>query len=95
MRVTAPLMVIALVVAAAPLAAQAPAPAKNDYSKPDTWLCRPGVSDDACAVDLTTTVVDGGRTVDARDVYRESQGANRLLLRVSHHLDGPGRRTAT
>jgi pimeloyl-ACP methyl ester carboxylesterase len=29
---------------------------KNDYSKADTWLCRPG-QQDACAVDLTTTVV--------------------------------------
>jgi Protein of unknown function (DUF3089) len=29
---------------------------KNDYSKPDSWLCRPG-RQDACAVDLTTTVV--------------------------------------
>jgi hypothetical protein len=30
--------------------------AKNDYSKADAWLCRPG-RQDACAVDLTTTVV--------------------------------------
>jgi Protein of unknown function (DUF3089) len=29
---------------------------KNDYSKADTWLCRPG-RQDACSVDLTTTVV--------------------------------------
>ncbi len=29
---------------------------KNDYSKGETWLCRPG-RQDACAVDLTTTVV--------------------------------------
>ena len=36
---------------------QAPsAQTKNDYSKADTWLCRPG-QQDACAVDLTTTVV--------------------------------------
>ena len=28
----------------------------TDYSKPETWLCRPG-HNDACAVDLTTTVV--------------------------------------
>ncbi len=32
------------------------APEKNDYSKGDTWLCRPG-RQDACTVDLTTTVV--------------------------------------
>ena len=29
---------------------------KNDYSKADSWLCRPGRKD-ACAVDLTTTIV--------------------------------------
>lgn len=33
-----------------------PAPAKNDYSNPDSWLCRPG-RQDACTVDLSTTVV--------------------------------------
>src|SRR5690349_193447 len=32
------------------------APAKNDYSKGETWLCRPG-RQDACVVDLTTTIV--------------------------------------
>src|SRR5712692_779220 len=37
-------------------AASAPAPAKNDYSKSESWLCRPG-RQDACAVDLTTTIV--------------------------------------
>jgi len=31
-------------------------PAANDYSKPETWLCRPG-REDACTVDLTTTIV--------------------------------------
>jgi len=36
----------------APAATQA----KNDYSKAESWLCRPG-GQDACAVDLTTTVV--------------------------------------
>lgn len=39
---------------AAPAAASAP----NDYSDPKAWLCRPG-RQDACAVDLTTTVVAG------------------------------------
>lgn len=33
-----------------------PSPAKNDYSKAETWLCRPG-RHDACDVDLTTTVI--------------------------------------
>lgn len=32
------------------------APAKNDYSKPDTWICLPG-RQDACTVDLSTTVI--------------------------------------
>jgi len=39
-----------------PSTTTAPAAAKNDYSNGDTWLCRPG-RQDACAVDLTTTVV--------------------------------------
>ena len=30
--------------------------AKNDYSKPETWLCRPG-RHDACDIDLATTVI--------------------------------------
>src|SRR6185369_4996733 len=29
---------------------------RNDYAKAESWLCRPG-RQDACAVDLTTTVV--------------------------------------
>lgn len=33
-----------------------PLVAKNDYSNGDNWLCRPG-RQDACAVDLTTTVI--------------------------------------
>jgi hypothetical protein len=42
--------------------AQAP---KNDYGKADSWLCRPG-GQDACAVDLTTTVMaeDGTMTTE-------------------------------
>src|SRR5262245_23123896 len=42
-----------------PSSTPAPAPAtqpRNDYSKPETWLCRPGRKD-SCAVDLTTTIV--------------------------------------
>ena len=39
-----------------PRPAAKPIPAKNDYSDGKTWLCRPG-RQDACAVDLTTTVV--------------------------------------
>ena len=33
-----------------------PAPAKNDYGKAESWLCRPG-RHDACDVDLTATVI--------------------------------------
>jgi pimeloyl-ACP methyl ester carboxylesterase len=40
----------------APVTPSKAAPAKNDYSNGETWLCRPG-RQDACAVDLTTTVV--------------------------------------
>jgi len=43
--------------AASAQSAQTVAPAtKNDYSKPETWLCRPGRTD-ACAADLATTVI--------------------------------------
>src|SRR5438128_11575364 len=43
---------------AQPPAQSAPSTAvsKNDYSKAESWLCRPG-RQDACAVDMTTTVV--------------------------------------
>lgn len=37
-------------------APQQPAQPRNDYSKPETWLCRPG-RQDPCTVDLTTTIV--------------------------------------
>ena len=41
--------------------------AKNDYSKPEAWLCWPGKAGDACAVDLTTTVIkaDGAMATEA------------------------------
>jgi Protein of unknown function (DUF3089) len=42
--------------------AQTP-PEKNDYSMPENWLCRPGRTDDACAIDLTTTVVAADGTL--------------------------------
>lgn len=47
-------------------AAHAQAPAKNDYAKPETWLCWPGKAGDACAIDLTATVVkaDGSTSVE-------------------------------
>jgi Protein of unknown function (DUF3089) len=54
--------------------AQSQAPAspasKNDYGKAENWLCRPGQKD-ACAVDLTTTVV----SADGK-LKRETWAAN-------------------
>lgn len=44
-------------------AAPPAAVAKIDYSKPETWLCRPGRTDDACAIDLTTTVIAANGTM--------------------------------
>jgi hypothetical protein len=43
------------------------APAKNDYANAASWLCRPDKAGDACAIDLTTTVVkaDGSETAEA------------------------------
>ena len=51
---------------AAASAAQAQDPPKNDYSKPEAWLCWPGKANDACAVDMTTTVVkaDGSTSTE-------------------------------
>lgn len=71
-RISSVLLVAGLA-AAAPLTAQTPpgpsAP-RNDYSKAETWLCRPG-GQDACAIDLATTVV----TAEGR-LTRESFAAN-------------------
>jgi hypothetical protein len=56
--------------ATAPAATPAPAAApssRTNYSNVKNWLCRPGKADDACKVDLTTTIVraDGSTTVEA------------------------------
>lgn len=62
------LAILALATAglAAPAAAQTTYP-KNDYAKPEAWLCWPGKAGDACAIDMTTTVIkaDGSSTVEA------------------------------
>jgi hypothetical protein len=50
-------MLFALFAAGAAFAQTENKPAKNDYSKSETWLCRPG-RQDACAADLTTTIVE-------------------------------------
>lgn len=67
------LVLVVLVFGAARPGAQAPAAgpavrpshARNDYADGASWLCRPG-RQDACAVDLTTTLVaaDGTLTVE-------------------------------
>jgi hypothetical protein len=52
-------LILALALAGAAAAQDQPKPAaqpKNDYGDGKTWLCRPG-RQDACAVDLSTTVV--------------------------------------
>jgi Protein of unknown function (DUF3089) len=51
---------------AQPATPPAAAPSKNDYSKPDTWICRPG-HDEPCSVNLSSTVVsaDGKLTTES------------------------------
>ncbi|WP_334162101.1 DUF3089 domain-containing protein [Phenylobacterium sp.] len=46
--------------------AQTAAPQKNDYADKANWLCIPGKANDACSIDLTTTVVkaDGTASVE-------------------------------
>jgi hypothetical protein len=41
---------------------EAPAGAGTDYADPDLWLCRPG-RQDACAVDLSSTIVEADGTL--------------------------------
>ena len=65
------LLLIALIGAAGPANAQAPAPPSapaaevkpNDYADEKNWLCRPGRKGDACDVDLTTTIVAADGTL--------------------------------
>jgi hypothetical protein len=54
-----PLMMVAALFVGSTFAFAQPGapPERNDYSKPENWLCRPGKTGDACSVDLTTTVV--------------------------------------
>ena len=60
---TAPLHADQTPAAPAQPTAPAAAPVKNDYADAKNWLCKPG-RQDACAVDLRTTVVkaDGSLT---------------------------------
>ena len=53
----AALVPLALMVIVGALAAQAPEkPTPNDYSKPDSWLCRPG-KDGPCTSDQRATEI--------------------------------------
>src|SRR5579884_1136178 len=47
---------------------------KNDYADAKNWLCRPG-QQDACAVDLTTTVVAADGTL-TRETFRPNANAS-------------------
>lgn len=60
---------------ATPAAAQpqSPAPAAVDYSDGASWLCRPG-REDACAIDLTTTVVAADGSL-SREAFRADPSA--------------------
>ncbi|MDB5442476.1 MAG: hypothetical protein JWP73_852 [Phenylobacterium sp.] len=55
-----------LALGAGAAAAQTAPLAKIDYSKDAAWLCKPGKAGDACAIDLTTTVVaaNGTETIE-------------------------------
>ncbi|HEY8573835.1 DUF3089 domain-containing protein [Phenylobacterium sp.] len=50
-------LALALGVGAVDVQAQGARPGPNDYTKDETWLCRPGRSGDACDVDLRATVI--------------------------------------
>jgi hypothetical protein len=68
-RTTLAALALAAGFAATGASAQAPAqaaPTKNDYANEAAWLCFPGKADDACAIDLTTTVIkaDGTSSVE-------------------------------
>ena len=90
------LVVAGLIAGTIDLGAQAPAPPAqpaaaeikpNDYRDDTSWLCRPGRKGDACDVDLTTTVVAADGTLTRETFARRSEGADRLLLRLSDGLD--------
>ena len=68
-----------------PQTADAPPPTPIDYSDSKTWLCRPG-RHDACAVDLTTTVVAADGTLTRETWTADPERADRLLLRLPDDL---------
>ncbi|MCI5045105.1 MAG: DUF3089 domain-containing protein [Aquisalinus sp.] len=48
-------------------AAEAPAFERNDYTEMQNWLCHSEKADDACAVDLTTTVVEANGSTELEE----------------------------
>lgn len=60
-------------VARAQTASLPDAPPPNDYADPSSWLCRPD-RQDACAIDLTTTVVAADGTL-SREEWRANPNA--------------------
>ena len=64
---------VGLLFAASAAVAQTSAP-KNDYTKPETWLCRPGAQD-ACAVDLSASVITAQGQITRESFARHSNPA--------------------
>ena len=48
--------------------------AANDYAKPETWLCWPGKAGNACAVDITATIVKANGSM-AREAFKSVPNA--------------------
>ena len=70
---TSALAWLCLAFAASAFAQTAEAPKPNDYSADASWLCRPG-NKDACAVDLTTTIVKADGSF-AREAWKGDPNA--------------------
>jgi hypothetical protein len=64
--------------------------ARNDYAKPENWLCRPGAQD-ACAVDLTATVItEDGRTTEEKFAAHSSPPIDCFYVYPTVSLDQGG-----
>ena len=59
--------------------------APNDYSRDASWLCRPG-RQDACAVDLTTTIVHANAHHMATVIERADEAIARIKAAGSELL---------
>lgn len=60
--VSAAALGVGLMLAAGAATAQTAAPARADYANKANWLCYPGKADDACSIDLTTTIINADGT---------------------------------